>query len=195
MVVGGGEVAQRKVEALSEAGGRVKIIAPSLTPQLSEMARTGTIEAILRPFAAGDLRGSFLAIAATDDPNTNKMVTAEARRRRVLLNVVDQPQAGSFIVPSVVRRGNLTLAVSTGGASPALSRRVREEMEDYLGPEYALLAEIAGRVRRRLWRRGVVSSAAWNRALDGELLELLRRGEIEKAERRLEESLTVKADS
>jgi hypothetical protein len=68
-------------------------------------------------------------------------------------------------------------------------------MEDYLGPEYALLAEIAGRVRRRLWRRGVVSSAAWNRALDGELLELLRRGEIEKAERRLEESLTVKADS
>lgn len=191
LVVGGGEVAQRKVEALSEAGGRVKVIAPSLTPRLSEMARACTVEAVLRPYAPGDIKGAFLVIAATDDPDTNKLVTAEARRRRVLLNVVDQPQACSFIVPSVVRRGDLTLAISTGGASPALSRRVREELEGHLGPEYALLAKIAGRVRRRMRRRGGVSAAAWTRALDWELLELLRRGEVAKAERRLEQSLTM----
>ena len=191
VVVGGGEVAQRKVEALVEAGARVRVIAPSLTPRLSEMAAAGTVEAEPRPYAPGDLKGAFLAIAATDDAETNTLVTREARRRRVLLNVVDQPRACSFIVPSVVRRGELVLAVSTGGLSPALARRVREELEAHFGPEYALLARVVGRVRRRLRRRGEVSAAAWNQALDGELLELLRRGEVARAERRLEEALRV----
>lgn len=190
VVVGGGEVAQRKAEALLEAGARVRVIAPSLTPRLAEMAAAGAVEAEPRPYISGDLKGAFLTIAATDNAETNALVTREARRRRVLLNVVDQPRACSFIVPSVVRRGELVLAISTGGLSPALARKVREELEAYLGPEYALLARVVGRVRRRLRHAGV-SPDAWNQALDAGLLELLRRGEVARAEQRLEEALMV----
>ncbi|MEK7848331.1 MAG: bifunctional precorrin-2 dehydrogenase/sirohydrochlorin ferrochelatase, partial [Chloroflexota bacterium] len=138
VVVGGGEVAQRKVEALVEAGARVRVISPSLSPRLSQLAASGQVGAEPRPYATGALKGAFLAIAATDDPEANRQVVREARRRRVLLNVVDEPRACSFIMPSVVRRGELVLAISTGGLSPALSRKVREDLEAHFGAEYAL---------------------------------------------------------
>ena len=193
-VVGGGEVAYRKVLSLMEIGARVKVIASSLSPGLQELAGQGAIEAQLRSYVPEDLTGAFLVIAATDDPQVNSALTREAAERGILINVVDNPEECDFIVPSVVRRGELVIAISTGGLSPAFSRRVREEIEQYFGEEYSLLLKLLSRVRQELHRRGEHPPArAWQQAMDGDLLELLRQGEMDRAEQRLVGALKGKA--
>lgn len=182
LVVGGGEVAQRKVASLTEAGARVRVVSPSLTPELRSLAENGEIEHQPRPFSSGDLQGVFLAIAATDDPKVNRQVAEAARRAGVLVNVVDEPSQCDFIVPAVLRRGELVIAVSTGGLSPALARRVREELERSFGPEYARLAELVSHLRRELREQGKSPPPqAWQEVLGPEVLELLRRGEEQAA--------------
>ena len=155
MVVGGGKVAERKVEALLSAGARVRVIAPQVTAELRRWAEEGRIELELRPYQEGDLSGAWLAIAATDDPEVQKRVFSEAEARGLFCNVVDKPELCSFIVPSVVRRGRLQLAISTSGASPATARRIRERLEEIFGPEWALYLELMAYWRQEILSRGL----------------------------------------
>lgn len=185
VVVGGGPVAEGKVQGLREAGARVVVISPTATDPLARWAREGEVEWLARPYRRGDLEGAFLAIAATDDPETNRAVAEEAFARGVLVNVVDTPDLCLFIAPAVVRRGPVTVAVSTGGLSPALARRIRRSMED---PDlcrclaWAGLADLVGEVRARLRGRNVqVPPERWQEALREEVLDLARRGEVERA--------------
>jgi precorrin-2 dehydrogenase/sirohydrochlorin ferrochelatase len=136
VVLGGGPVAARKAASLYEAGAEVLVISPELCEQLSLMAGKGAIRNLPRRYEPGDLAGAFIAVAATDDPETNKKATAEARAAGILINCVRPPVAGNFIVPSSIQRGGLTLAISTGGGCPALSKRLRRDLETLLGREY-----------------------------------------------------------
>jgi precorrin-2 dehydrogenase / sirohydrochlorin ferrochelatase len=147
MVIGGGEIAERKVESLLAAGARVTVVSPEVTTGLAALADTHEIVHHARPYRAGDLAGAVLAFAATDDQALHAAIAADASASGVLVNVVDRPQLCGFIMPAVVTRGDVTVAVSTGGTSPALARRIKRELEAALGDEYALAAEILGKLR------------------------------------------------
>jgi precorrin-2 dehydrogenase len=149
LVVGGGEIGERKTRALLECGARVTIVSPVLTPGLAALAASGGLVHRARPFVRSDPRGCALAVAATGDPRVDRVVAAAARRWRALVNVVDRPQHCDFIVPAVLRRGELQIAVSTGGRSPAIAREIRRRLERGFGPEYGELISRAGEARRR----------------------------------------------
>jgi len=148
LVVGGGEISERKARALLECGARVTVVSPVVTGGLAALAAAGRIVDRRRTFRRSDLRGCALAVAATGDPTVDDAVAALARRARVLVNVVDRPARCDFILPSVLRRGELQIAVSTGGRSPALAREIRRRLESLFGPEYAGLVARTGEARR-----------------------------------------------
>jgi siroheme synthase-like protein len=141
LVVGGGQVAARKVLGLSETGARITILARDFCPEMEDAAPKAGAQVVRRPCAAGDLFGRWLVIAATDDADLNRAISQEASRNGVFCNVVDCPEMCTFHVPAVVRRGLLQIAVSTGGASPAMARRIREQLEQSYGESYGLLLE------------------------------------------------------
>jgi precorrin-2 dehydrogenase / sirohydrochlorin ferrochelatase len=153
LIVGGGPVAFRKAEGLLEAGAIPRVVAPQVVGELAALATRGAIRLELRPFEVPDLDGAFLVIAATDDPALNRAVSEEAQARGALVNVVDVPEESSFIVPAVVRRGAMNIAVSTGGASPALARRLREQLDAQFGPEYKQLVDLLAELRPGLVAR------------------------------------------
>lgn len=191
IVVGGGEVALRRVSTLMEHGAHVEVVSPELCPELSQLAAAGAIKTTLRDYESGDLEGAFVVVAATADSTTNRQVAEEAVKRGVLVNVVDTPELCNFIIPSCLRRGAVTIAVSTGGKSPALARRIRTDLEPSFGHEYGPLASLVEEVRSELRQRGItIPGEAWQRALDLEpLLEMLRQGHRDEAKRRLQDSL------
>src|SRR5881628_2315927 len=147
LVVGGGEIGERKARALLACGAQVTVVSPTATRGLAALALEGRIVERRRSFRRADLRGCALVVAATGDPAVDDAVAALARRARVLVNVVDRPESCDFILPSVLRRGELQIAVSTGGRSPALAREIRRRLEPMFGPEYAELVEQVGRER------------------------------------------------
>jgi siroheme synthase-like protein len=183
VVVGGGQVALRKVKALLEHGADVEVISPDLCPELVQFAGSGEIRVLAREYRAGDLKKAFVAIAATDDSEINQRVVAEARKGAVLVNVVDDAENSDFIVPSYLRRGEVTIAVSTSGRSPALARKIRTRLEKELGDEYASLIHLIGEVRAEVKQEGMkVDGDRWQKALDLDLLlELLSRGDEAEA--------------
>lgn len=144
VVVGGGAVANRKARKLLQARAEVVVISPDVMPELESMA----VEVRRRPYETGDLDGAFIAFAATSVRKVNAAVAAEAKAYGIPVNVADAPEEGDFTVPSTLRRGRLQVAVSTGGASPALARRVRARLEEVFGPEWAGLIEEVGTARR-----------------------------------------------
>jgi len=178
LVVGGGPVALRKVKALLEHGANVEVVSPTFCPELNQLATDGAIRAIQRDYKSEDLQHAFIAIAATDNAKTNERVAAEARRRGVLVNVANDPKSSDFIVPSYLKRGDVIIAVSTSGRSPALARKIRSELENDFKAEYAQLAIVADEVRSDLKQEGItVSSDAWQEVLSlNSLMELLRQG-------------------
>jgi siroheme synthase-like protein len=164
----------------------VTVVAPTLTPALEQRAAEGAIAVRRRPYAEGDLAGAFLAIAATDAPEVNAAVAAEARARGVLLNRADAPAAGDFIVMTTVERGDLQLAIATAGRSPAFARRVREELERLLPPEYDQLLALQAELRAELRAAGqAIPPERWQAAADAEVLALLRQGDRAGAAARL----------
>ena len=190
VVVGGGEVAARKVETLLDCGAEVTVISPDLHPALRSLLDAGRLRHIGRDYRTGDLEGYTLAIVGTDDRSANDAAAAEARRAGVWVNAVDDPPNCDFIMPGVVRRGELIVAVSTSGGSPAMARKMREELEAFLTEDYAMLLELAVEVRAELRERGLqVEPAVWNAALDGELRSLLAGGRRAEAKDRLLRSL------
>ena len=155
VVVGGGEVGLEKVEGLLACDGEVTVIAPEAEPALAEYAREGSIRWERRPYAgAEDLEGAFMVIAATNDTDVNIAVFDDAERRAMLVNVVDVPPLCNFILPAIVRSGPLAIAISTAGASPALAKRIKREVEAQFGEPYARLAVLLNEVRG--WAKGTL---------------------------------------
>lgn len=179
-------MAQRKVEALLETGaGQVVVISPRLTHKLGTLLQAKRIEHRPRGYQRGDLEGAFVVIAATDDPDANEAVWQEAQERGLLVNVVDDPHRCNFFVPAVVRQGDLTISICTGGQDPALSARLRRELEPRFGREYAAFLEIAGALRDRVGKElpARARSRFWYALTDSEILPLLKDGKRQEAER------------
>lgn len=147
LVIGAGLVAERKVRCLLECAARVLVIGPAATPGLRAMADKGKIMLKRRKVGLRDLHGASLVIATTSDRSVNSRVSAYCRKKNIPVNVVDSPRECSFIVPSIIRRGDLTISISTGGASPALAKRIRQDLEKAFGGEYAALLDIMKKIR------------------------------------------------
>jgi precorrin-2 dehydrogenase len=183
-VVGGGAVAERKVEGLLEVGAGVMVISPAITEGLCDLLARGAIRHLAREYQTGDLAGYDLVFVATDDAAVNAAVCRDARAQDVWVNSADDPDHCDFILPAVIRRGDLTVAISTGGASPAATRAIREELDDYFTPEYAQLVRVAAEVRIELKEKSLnVGADLWNSALKGEFRRLIRAGRPEQAKR------------
>jgi precorrin-2 dehydrogenase / sirohydrochlorin ferrochelatase len=183
LVVGGGEIGLEKVEGLLACDGEVTVIAPDAIPELRELAGEGSIRWEQREYAgAGDLEGIFMVIAATDDTDVNIQIYDDAERRAMLVNVVDVPPLCNFILPAIIRTGPLAIAISTAGASPALAKRIRNEIADEYGEPYARLAILLNDVRG--WAKGTLPTYQDRKVFfesivngDPDPIELLRRGD------------------
>jgi len=190
VVIGGGEVAERKAGSLRDTGATIVVISPDVTPHLASLARENRIELHQRPYAPGDCAGAALVLSATNDPAVSRAVWQEASAAGILVNTADEPALCDFIMPAVIRRGDLTIAISTGGASPALAARLRERFSRILGPEYGqllrMLAEARPEIRRRV--RGEEDRRALHyRILDSDIITSLRHNDSASAEQRLRE--------
>jgi precorrin-2 dehydrogenase/sirohydrochlorin ferrochelatase len=150
IVVGGGEVATRKVDSLLEAGAHVTVVSPQVSPSMAALVAGGRVIHVAREYQPSDIRGCVLAYAATNDPKVHRELAAEARALGIPINVVDVPELCTFIAPAVVKRGALQIAVSTSGASPAFAARLRRELEAQFGAEYTLTLEVLRAARGRL---------------------------------------------
>src|SRR5256884_2272320 len=192
VVIGGGAVAEQKVRGLTAAGAHVTVVSPDLSPGLTDLAARGAIELRRRPYRGGDLAGAWLAIAATDDRAVNEAVYAEAERLGVPLNAVDDLEHCSFIAPAIHREGDITVAVSTGGKSPALAVRLRQRIARLVGRAEARLCALLGELRPELAERvpdARARTALWYEIVDSDVIEFVRRGDMEGARGRIEELL------
>lgn len=194
LVVGAGPVAERKVEGLLAAGAAVTVLGPGLTRGLAALVGSGRVAHVPRAYRRGDLGGFRLAFVATGDPAVNAAVAAEGRQRGVWVNAADDPARCDFILPALLRRGPLAVAVGTGGTSPAVAALVRDRLAAHLGEDVGVLARIAGEVRRELRERGrAAGGEAWRRALDGTVRRLVARGRVREARARLARRLAAAA--
>lgn len=190
VIVGGDAPAAAKALACRRAGGEVTVIAPLLGPEAHALVKHGDVTHHARGYCQGDLAGAFLAYASTKDPAVIEHLVDEAEKERVLLNVIDVPAACTFLSPSVVDRGDLQLAVGTGGASPGLAAQLRRELETHVGPEYVPFVTILGAVRRTLADdpgRAVDRGEVVMRLLTSPLLDLVRRGRRDEIDQLLVE--------
>jgi len=178
VVVGGGNVAERKVRRLLACGAQVEVVGKTLTSVLAAWKGQGRIVHLEGDYEESRLAGAALVIGATDNEDVNARIASDARSRGIPVNIVDKPALCDFILPSVVERGDLLLAVSTGGKSPALAAKLREDLEETFGPEYAVLVEILGKLRERVIAAG--GSSAENRerfaaVVRSDILDHIRR--------------------
>ncbi|HEU0113543.1 MAG TPA: bifunctional precorrin-2 dehydrogenase/sirohydrochlorin ferrochelatase [Thermomicrobiales bacterium] len=186
LVVGGGVIADGKLDALLAAGARITLVSPGALPRIAACAADGQIDWRCRPYEPADLDGAFLVIAATDDRAVNAQVAAEARARGILVNAVDDIPNCDFFAVAIVRRGDLQLAISTNGRSPAFARWLRERLDREIPAEYGDLLAVLGDVRDRLKERGPIPAyEAWRDAIDDAPLAALRAGDREAASERL----------
>jgi len=184
VVIGGGKIAEGKVEGLLAVEARVTVISPELSPRLQELSNQKQITYIPRAYQAGDLTGAFMVICATDQAEINHQVWQEASANRQLVNVVDDTPRCNFIAPSILRKGDLTIAISTSGKAPALAVRLKERFQREIGPEYERFLELAGELREPLAKHipdFETRKALWYELVDSDILEVLARGEEDSA--------------
>jgi precorrin-2 dehydrogenase/sirohydrochlorin ferrochelatase len=187
VVVGGGQVATRKISRLLQSGAAVGVIAPELSPALQALVEDGRLRLERREYQSGDLTGAALAFAATSSREVNAAVAREAHAGGIPVNVADDPQSSTFQVPAVAERDGLTVAISTSGRSPAYARRLREEIEALFSPERLALLDLYAELRESLpGPRPSADGLAWMAAYE-DALELLRRGRADDARRLLRE--------
>jgi precorrin-2 dehydrogenase / sirohydrochlorin ferrochelatase len=154
VVIGGGDVAERKVARLLDFGARVALVGKTLTPGLETMKKAGRINHIAADYDKSFIDDAFLVIGATDRDDINAKISRDAQDKGILVNIVDDPDKCDFVLPSLFRQGDLLIAVSTGGKSPALAKKLREEMEQLFGTEYRTLLEVMGQLREKLVVKG-----------------------------------------
>lgn len=186
LVVGGGKIAHQKMENLLKAGAEVTVVSPELNEPMAALKAEGRFRHIEREYQHGDIEGYSIAFVATDDRSANEAINREGKERRVWVNAVDDPPYCDFIMPGIVQRGDLVIAISTSGRSPAMARKMREELSDFLTEEWVAMLELAAEVRAGLRERDImVDSDTWNAALDNELRHLLKEGRYDEARQRL----------
>lgn len=198
VVVGGCGMAEEKVKGLLAAGASVTVVSPELAPGLGEMARNGRIEWKDRGYCRGDLRLAFLAIVVAQPARVVDAVWEEGRERKVLVNTLDDVPHCHFIAPAVVQRGDLSIAISTGGKAPVLAVRLRQLLEKMVGEEHARFLALAGTVRAALARQRPdfgTRRELWYRLVDSDVLDLLREGDEPAALGRFEEILGVRPEA
>jgi siroheme synthase-like protein len=194
VVIGGGAVAERKVEGLVAVGANVTVISSTLTDRLRDMLTQGAIRHVAREHRTDDRAGYDMVFVATDSSEINATVSSETRSLRIWVNSADDPDHCDFILPAVIRRGDLAVAVSTGGVSPAVTRAIREELDEYFTGDYARFVQIAGEVRSELRGKFISADAdAWNRALRGDFRRLIKEGRAVQAKALLLEELGAKS--
>lgn len=184
VVIGGGGIAEGKVDGLLAADAHVTVISSDLTPHLQELAGRGEITHIARRYQPGDLAGALIVISATDQVEINHQVWQEAVGHGQLINVVDDTPHCNFIAPAILRNGDLTIAISTAGKAPALAVRLKERLQREIGPEYERFLELAGQLREPLARSipdFETRKALWYELVDSDALDLLARGDRSSA--------------
>lgn len=198
LVVGGGAIAEEKAGSLLECGGVVTVISPDLTDGLCDHADRGALRWLARPYETGDVRGFRLVISATDSKEVNERVYGDAEAEGIMVNVVDVPPLCRYIVPSIVRQGDLCIAISTGGKSPALAKKIRGQLEGAYGPEYADLLDLLGAYRPRMKAAypddTETRARLWTSLVDSDLLDLLRAGRADEARDRVESCILHSSD-
>ena len=197
VVIGGGEVAERKVARLLECGARVTVVGRAITPALAERKAAGQLEHIEKDYEAGVLDGAFLVIGATDRDEVNGRISKDALARGLLVNIVDDPERCNFILPSLVRQGDLSIAVSTGGKSPALAKTLRKELERQYGPEYRTLIDILGALRQKIlaWgRQSADNKAVFEDLVHSDLLQAIREKDSGRVNAIIQERTGISMD-
>ena len=190
VVIGGGKIAEGKVDGLLAANARVTVISPKLTTHLRAYADAGEITCIPRRYLPGDLKGAFMVICATDQHEINHQVWLEASADHQLVNVVDDTPRCNFIAPSILRQGDLTIAISTAGNAPALAVRLKERLQREIGPQYAHFLRLAGKLRQPLAQHisdFETRKALWYQLVDSNILELLEQGDEQDALQKISE--------
>ena len=184
LIIGGGAVCARKAETMMRYGARVTIVAPEVTDEISGWANDGRIKLTRKEYDEADLEGASIVIASTDDACINARIARDCRRRKIPVNVVDVTHLCEFIVPAIVQQGSIQLAVSTGGKSPALARTLKENLQKFVGPEYAELNDLLGTLRPAA-KKVLPTDADRKRFFDGILaqgvLDMLRDGRRREA--------------
>ena len=178
LVVGGGAVGFRKVDTLCACGADVTVVSPRIDTRLTALADSRAIRVLQRPYRTGDLEGMFLVIGATDDEVLNLTVKQDADGAGILCNIADRPEACHFILPAIVQRGDLIIAISTSGKSPAFAKKLRKKLEKEFGPEYGDFLKLMGAARNRLLSREHEPEAhkpLFERLIDGNLIELIKQ--------------------
>ncbi|MBW2435499.1 MAG: bifunctional precorrin-2 dehydrogenase/sirohydrochlorin ferrochelatase [Deltaproteobacteria bacterium] len=179
LVVGGGGVGTRKVISLLDCGARVTVVSPDPTPRLKKLAAEGSIQLKERSYSSADLNKMFLVIGATDDENLNRRISTDAERVNILCNIADRPEVCNFILPAIVRRGDLTITISTSGKSPALAKRLRLDLEAQFGKEYADFLQLMGAIRDKLLSQAhapEAHKALFNQLIDKDLIGRIKAG-------------------
>jgi precorrin-2 dehydrogenase/sirohydrochlorin ferrochelatase len=171
VIIGGGNVAERKVSSILPSGARLTVISPTLTYTLQKLRDSGQIQHFSRRYEDGDLVGAFIAIAATDNHDVNLAVAMEAEKLKILIEVTDNPLAGNITSPAIIRQGDLTIAISTNNRAPSLSASIKRELVRAYGPEYAKTVKLLGAVREKLLTDGAGST--YNKQVLSELAENL----------------------
>lgn len=198
LVIGGGGVALRKTKSLLAAGAAIRLISPEVHPDLAALAGNNELEWFERGFAEGDLEGAFLVFAATDNSETQRLVSEEAIKNSVLLNSADDPRRSDFHVPAHFRRGKMLVTVSTGGASPALARKIRQNLEEEFVAEYESLVELFALIREKVVVQGDNSeknSQIFRKLLDENIVELVLSGSWFELQMMLLRELPESADA
>ena len=182
LVIGGGAVGTRKVMTLLACGASVTVISTAVTEKLHQLSNDGVIKLKERPFQTHDLDGQFLVIGATDNQELNFNIHAEAERRGLLCNIADRPKACNFILPSIVNRGDLIIAISTSGKSPAFAKKMRKHLEAEFGDEYAEFLSLMGAIRKKLLSQDHAPEAhkhLFEQLIDAGLVQMLKDGDTE----------------
>ncbi|MBI3948887.1 MAG: bifunctional precorrin-2 dehydrogenase/sirohydrochlorin ferrochelatase [Acidobacteria bacterium] len=190
LVVGGGQVAERRVMPLLESGARVRVVSPSLTPALTQLAQAGEIAYRRGEFDEVDLDDVWLVIGATDDRPVNQHVAQAAEQRHLFCNIIDTPSLCSLLAPAIIERGDVLIAVSTCGCSPALAQRLKREITAQIGQEYVQLADLMSRWRVQIIERvphQQQRAELFHCLVESNILDLLRAGQREEAEQRASE--------
>jgi precorrin-2 dehydrogenase/sirohydrochlorin ferrochelatase len=181
--VGGGAVGTRKVNAMMQCGARVTVVSPDPTPQLTRLASEGAVTLKKRAYRSDDLAGMFLVIGATDDESLNRQISKDAEQAQILCNIADRPEVCNFILPSIVRRGDLVITISTSGKSPALAKHLRQKLETQFGREYADFLLLMGAIRQKLLSQSHEPEAhktLFNQLIDSDLIQLMQAGKTEE---------------
>jgi siroheme synthase-like protein len=195
VVVGGGNIAEDKVEKLLPAEATIRVISPEVTPRIKALVDEGRAEWMEREYKDGDLEDAFIVIAATDSHQANGKVFEEAERRGIPINAVDDVEYCTFIAPAVFRNGSLIVAISTEGKAPTLAVRIRDKLKElYGGPEYAKLLELTWSLRDEVAATGrpfKERAEAWYKLVDSDVIDLIRDGRDEDALKRARECLSL----